>query len=250
MSSLELRIDDLYKGPFSDFVPARTRLAKALAGADARRVKALKKPTVVPWAVNQVYWHARPVYDRLVTNGAALRREEVAAVSGRSANVRSATESHHKALVAAVAEAARLASRAEVHPSGEALARMLEAVSLRPDLPEPPGRLVTTLAPRGFEALAGIAFKPVAQGGSAPPVPAPSRPAPASKVATPRIVEDAHRREREQAVAERRKRTAIQKAETAVRRATAAETRTREAWERAKEERQKAANHLAALRAT
>jgi hypothetical protein len=43
-------------------------------------VKALKKPTLVPWAVNQVYWHARPVYDRLAKSGAALRSAQIAAL--------------------------------------------------------------------------------------------------------------------------------------------------------------------------
>ena len=48
MPPVESSIDDLYKGPLSDFVPARTRLAKTLTGPDAQRVKALKKPTLVP----------------------------------------------------------------------------------------------------------------------------------------------------------------------------------------------------------
>ncbi len=240
MPPVESSIDDLYKGPLSEFVPARTRLAKMLTGVEAQRVKALKKPTLVPWAVNQVYWHARPVYDRLAKSGAALRSAQVAALSGRPANVRGATESHRKAIGEAVAEASRLATRADTHPSAEELARMFEAISVTPELPDPPGRLVKTLAPAGFEALAGIAIKPAARERSAPPAarsaPAPTHSRPTLVTSTPaaRIVEDNRRREREQAAAERRKRAAIQKAEIAMRRATAAEARTRQAWERAK----------------
>ena len=257
MLPVESSIDDLYKGPLSEFVPARTNLAKTLTGPEAQRVKALKKPTLVPWAVNQVYWHARPVYDRLAKSGAALRSAQVAALSGRPANVRGATESHRKAISEAVAEASRLATRADTHPSAEELARMFEAISVTPELPDPPGRLVKTLAPAGFEALAGIAIKPAARERSAPPTarsapaPTPSRPTlvVASTPSAARIVEDNRRREREQAAAERQKRAAIQKAEIAMRRATAAEARTRQAWERAQAERQNAASKLAALRA-
>jgi len=255
MPPVESSIDDLYKGPLSEFVPARTRLAKTLTGPEAQRVKALKKPTLVPWTVNQVYWHARPVYDRLAKSGAALRSAQVAALSGRPANVRGATESHRKAITEAVAEASRLASRADAHPSAEELARMFEAISVTPELPDPPGRLVKTLAPPGFEALAGIAIKPAARERSAPPAarsapPAtPFRPTLVTALPADRVVEDNRRREREEATAERRKRAAIQKAETVLRRATAAEARTRQVWERAQEERQNAASTLAALRA-
>jgi len=254
MPTVDSSIDALYKGPLSEFVPARTRLAKTLAGPEAQRVKALKKPTLVPWTVNQVYWHARPVYDRLAKSGTALRSAQVEALSGRPANVRGATESHRKAIAEAVAEGSRLASRADAHPSAEELARLFGAVSLTPDLPEPPGRLVKALAPPGFEALAGIAIKPAARERSAlptarsAPAATPSRPTHVTPAPAMRAVESNRRREREQAAAERRKRAAIQKAETAVRRATAAEARTREAWERARDEQQNAANTLAAAR--
>ncbi len=163
MAPVESSIDDLYKRPLSEFVAERTRLAKTLTGPEAQRVKALKKPTVVPWAVNQVYWHARPVYDRLAKSGAALRSAQVAALSGRPANVRGANEAHRKAISEAVAEGMRLASRADAHPGADELARMFESVSLTPDPPELPGRLVQPFAPPGFEALAGIAIKPVAR---------------------------------------------------------------------------------------
>jgi hypothetical protein len=255
MPPVESSIDELYKGPLSEFVPARTRLAKTLTGPEAQRVKALKKPTLVPWTVNQVYWHARPVYDRLAKSGAALRSAQVAALSGRPANVRGATESHRKAITEAVAEASRLASRSDARPSAEELARMFEAISMTPELPDPPGRLVKTLAPPGFEALAGIAIKPAPRERSAPPEassappPKPFRPTLVTAAPPDRTVEDNRRRAREEAAAERQKRAVIQKAEIALRRATAAEARTRQAWERAQEERQNAARKLAALRA-
>src|SRR6185503_2684646 len=90
MPSLDSSIDRLYQEPLEGFVAARTALAKTLTGAEAKRVKALQKPTTVPWAVNQLYWHARPVYDRLIKSGGAVRAAQIAALGGRAADVRGA----------------------------------------------------------------------------------------------------------------------------------------------------------------
>ena len=84
---LESKIDDLYRKPLNEFIPARSALASELKGDDGRRIKALKKPTLVPWAVNQVYWHARPIFDRVQASGADLRRAQIAALEGRKADV-------------------------------------------------------------------------------------------------------------------------------------------------------------------
>jgi tellurite resistance protein len=226
MPPLDSQIDDLYKIPLGEFVAARASLAKTLTGEDAKRIKALKKPTVVPWAVNQLYWHARPVFDRLAKNGAALRAAQLAALAGRAANVRAATEAHRKAIAEAVAQATRLAARADAHPGAEELSRMLEAVSLTPNLPGPPGRMVATISPPGFEALAGAAIKAPAR--------ADSKPAKTDK---------------EEAADERRKVAGIRKAEEALHRATEVEAKARQVWERAQVERQRAANALAEQRA-
>ena len=59
VSMLESKIDDLYQKPVDEFVSARSALASELKGDDAKRVNALKKPTIVPWAVNQVFWPAK-----------------------------------------------------------------------------------------------------------------------------------------------------------------------------------------------
>ena len=67
MSALDAKIDDLYRAPLNDFTAARNALAKSLSGEEAKRVRGLAKPTLVPWAVNQVYWKARATYDRLMT---------------------------------------------------------------------------------------------------------------------------------------------------------------------------------------
>ena len=73
VSTLDARIDELYALPLAEFTAARNALAKTVKGDDATRVKRLEKPSLVPWAVNQLYWRERRTYDRLIASGEALR---------------------------------------------------------------------------------------------------------------------------------------------------------------------------------
>src|SRR3954470_257468 len=167
VSAADDKIDELYQQPLADFISARNALAKTLSGADAQRVKALPKPTVVAWAANQVYWQARAAYDALMTSGERVRKAQIAALQGKAADIRGANEEHRRAVSAAVAEAERLASSAGSKPSPDALTRTFEAMSLTPHPPDPPGRLTELLQPgTGFEALAGIT--PVGAGKGVP----------------------------------------------------------------------------------
>ena len=245
---LESRIDELYQGPLHAFVASRTALARTLKGTDAQRVKALPKPTIVPWVVNQVFWHARELHDRVIQRGEKLRAAEVAALEGRAADVRAATQAHRDAIANAVAKAMQIAAAAGAHPGSDDVARTFEALSLAPNRPGHPGRLAGALTPAGFEALGGIAVK-------APPPP-PSLPAPAridqparvdhSEPEAVRRVQKA--REREQAAAVRRKTVAITKAQATVDRARIAEARARERWEGAKKDLETAERSLRTLR--
>jgi hypothetical protein len=89
-------------------------------------------------------------------SGAALREAQFAALQGKKADIRKASDAHRKALADAVEEAMRLAAVHGSNPDAEPLARMLEAVSLAAERPEHPGRFTEVLKPAGFEALAGI----------------------------------------------------------------------------------------------
>ena len=146
----------MYRAPLSGFVAARTALAKTLTGDEAKRVKALPKPTLVPWAVNQVYWRARATYDRLMKSGEQLRKAQVATLEGKKADLRAATEAHRRALADAVQQATTIASADGAHPASDALMRTFETISLAPDQSEAPGRLTQALQPAGFEALSGV----------------------------------------------------------------------------------------------
>lgn len=160
MSSLDAKIDELYHAPLGEFVAARTALAKTLSGDEAKRVKTLSKPTVVPWAVNQVYWRARAVYDRLIKSGEKLREAQVAALGGKKADIRAATDAHRKAIAEAVQQAEKIAAADGAHPAADALLRTFEAISLASEPLETPGRLTRPLQPAGFEALAGVRVAP------------------------------------------------------------------------------------------
>lgn len=168
MSDLESQIDALYALPAAEFIAARNALAKALKGDDAARVKRLQKPTAVPWAANQVYWHERPLYEQLMAAGRALRAAQVGAIQGQPADLRGAAATHRAALAAAVAAGDAHTRTAGGSPSTDGLTRMLEALSLASQEPGNPGRFTEVVAPAGFEALAGIT-PGTALGSSGPP---------------------------------------------------------------------------------
>jgi hypothetical protein len=159
VADTDRRIDDLFQLSPAEFTSARNALAKTLTGDAARRVKALKKPSAVAWAVNQVFWKARPAWDALMTTGHTLRTAQIAALKGKKSDVRAATGKHRHAVAAAVTRAQQLAAAAGVNPNTDHLARMLEALSLSAGPAEEPGRFTDVVQPSGFDALAGV--KPV-----------------------------------------------------------------------------------------
>jgi hypothetical protein len=261
MSALDSDIDGLYAQPLDQFTAARNALAKSRSGDDRARVKALEKPTVVAWAVNQVYWHARPAYERAMKAGAALRRAQIDALKGRKGDVREATAAHRDAVAAAVKEAERLAAAAGAHPAADALTRTFEALSLAAEPPSP-GRLTEARQPSGFEALAGIqpvghAAKqgPEKHNGRKPPedrdgdvtrrgradtrhdARAAAAAAKAERLDAQRQAEEARRREH-----------AIRQAEAAVARAQAAERLAHDAWLRSQRDLDDARQRLARAR--
>jgi hypothetical protein len=248
--SLDGKIDDLYRQPLDAFVTARNALAKTLTGDDAKRVRALVKPTVVPWAVNQVYWQARPTYDKLIKSGERLRAAQIASLEGRrGADVREAGDSHRTALADAVKAAERFAAAAGASPPADALMRTFETLSLASEPPEPPGRLTKPLQPSGFEALAGVtpAARPAAAGG-ARPFPASARPEERRAAPDKKQTEADRRKERAAEEAARKREAEIKAAAAAVARAEAAEQFARTAWERSHDKLLEARQALSKLK--
>lgn len=171
-------IDELYQLPLSEFTSGRnalaTRLRKSGKGDEADEVRSLVKPSIPAWAVNQVYWKHRPVFDRLLTAGDRLRKAQSSTLAGKSGDVRGALDVVREAL----SELSRLAAT-ELEAAGHnaspgamrAVTATLEALSAYGTAAPPAGRLVDEVDPPGFETLAALVPNAGASSGS----PAPSR---------------------------------------------------------------------------
>lgn len=154
MPSLDDEIDALYQLAPAEFTAKRNELIKR-AGTRAAEVKALAKPSAPAWAVNQLYWHRRPVFDALVKASEARRAAHVRQVAGKSADLELADARHRAALDAAVEAATALLRQSGDAASAatvDVLTRTLEAVPS----PEVRGRLTRPIESMGFSALAAL----------------------------------------------------------------------------------------------
>jgi hypothetical protein len=154
MRDAQAEIDRLYQLPLDQFTGARNALAAETATPAIRK---LEKPGVPAWAVNQLYWQARPVYDRLVAAAERLRATHRAAVSGRSADVSAAEAAHGRALADALTNTVALLTRAGDTATPTTRQAIQETLQALPTNAVRPGRLTKPLRPAaGLEALAGI----------------------------------------------------------------------------------------------
>jgi hypothetical protein len=176
---LEAELDRLFALPLAEFVDARDELAARLKAAGDRagaaRVKALRKPSVPAWAVNQVRFSAPRVLEALVAAGDRLR--------SRPADMRAAMAQRREALGAARGKAEEILVAAG-HPAPpqtmQRVAATLDALATYGNAPGRPaaGRLGEELSPPGFEELASLGLLPAASASPARAAPA-SLPAPA-----------------------------------------------------------------------
>lgn len=213
MAGIDDAIDELYRGDLAGFIAARNALAKSAKQPD---LKSLEKPSLPAWAVNQLYWHRRDVFDRVVQASEVVREAHGLALSGRAADIRAAESDQREAIRAAVQvtkEQMTAAGQTVTPATVEAVTRTLEALPS----PEAQGRLVRPLTPAGLEALAGLTLSVPARPAFKP---APSRPTPSApaSIAEARATREAERA-REQA-----ERAARDKEERETRRAAATET--------------------------
>jgi len=155
---LEDDVDALFSLPLAEFIAARktlaVRLKQAGHGNEADRVKALAKPSISAWAVNQLYWKHRDGFDRLIATGQRFRKAQTSNLAGKVAEMRGALSD-----LAHLATA--LLSNAGHNPTPDTMLRItatLEAMSAyasHPDAPTP-GRLTHDVDPPGFESLASL----------------------------------------------------------------------------------------------
>lgn len=117
-------IDDLYAGPPEEFVARRDELVRSLRKEGDRKaadkVKALRKPTVPAWAVNQLARRERMRLRSLLTAGERLRGAHEELLSGGSPEaVQRAREDERKAIAELARAAAGLLEQGG-HPASEA----------------------------------------------------------------------------------------------------------------------------------
>jgi DNA repair exonuclease SbcCD ATPase subunit len=162
-------IDFLFSLPLAEFTGARNALAKELKRsrreADAETVKALTKPPVSAWAVNQLYWKHRSAFNALLDAGARLGKAHVAQLAGKSADLRTAATARHESLAHLLQLADGLLKNDGHGSTPETMRRIqttLETLSTSAARSEdyPLGRLTEDIGPVGFESLA--AFLPAA----------------------------------------------------------------------------------------
>jgi hypothetical protein len=147
-------IDRLYQVPLAEFTAERNALAASLGKAGAP-IKALPKPSVAAWAVNQLYWRHRPVYDALTRASLGRRAAHGRVISGRTADLGAADAAHQDAVRAALAAVRALLKEAGDPASPATLNAVKDTLEALPG-DDAPGRLTRPLMPAGFEALAGL----------------------------------------------------------------------------------------------
>ena len=155
-------INALFKLPLAEFIGARKTLAARLKqegrADDANRVQALAKPPASVWAVNQLYWHHRAEFERLIAAGQRFRRAHTSR-SAKPAELNEALEARRASLNQLSDLASDLLRKAGHNPAVETMRRIsttLEAMSAYSALPDGQafGRLTKDLDPPGFESLA------------------------------------------------------------------------------------------------
>jgi hypothetical protein len=157
--------DDLFKLPLAEFTAARNALAASLKAAghaeDGAAVKALAKPSLSAWVVNQLYWRHRKPFDLLMAAGERLRKAQVSQLAGKGGEMRAPIDARRVAL-ADLTRCATTLLRESGHPATPDLTRRitttLEALATYGSHPgsPPAGRLTADLDPPGFEVLSAL----------------------------------------------------------------------------------------------
>ena len=152
---LEAAVDRLFALPLSEFTAARNMLAKEHAAA---WIKALPKPNISAWTVNQLWWSRRDLFEALLRAGERVREtqrggagptEQQAAHADRRSALRD--------LMIAAQEVLEAGGHGKAMNTLRRISTTLEAAAAHGESqPQPgPGRLSDDLAPPGFEVLAG-----------------------------------------------------------------------------------------------
>ena len=151
--------------PLAEFTAGRNALAKRLKlagrGDDAEKVKAIPKPPLSAWAVNQLYWNHRSEFKRLLDAGKQLAQAHASQLTGTGADVGGRIANRREA-VSALLRLADIVLRSAGHSvTPDTLRRIettLEALSTSTSIPGAPlpGQLTDDVAPLGFDSLVAL----------------------------------------------------------------------------------------------
>ncbi len=159
MTKLDDDINALFKLPLTEFISARKALAARLKKnglvSEAEGVKALAKPSISAWTVNQLFWRHREAFDELIATSQRFRKAQV---TGKMVNMREALDARREALSHLSDLATEALRDAGNNPSLDTLRRIattLEALSAYRSLSDAPtlGRLTEDIDPPGFDSL-------------------------------------------------------------------------------------------------
>ena len=162
---LEDDLDALFRLPVAEFTAVRNTLAAQLKKSGRRdesdRVKALVKPSITAWAVNQLYWQHRDAFERLIATGQRFRQSQTSGRAGKIADMREALNARREALSHLSDLATALLREAGSSPTSETIHRItttLEAMSAYASFPDDqrPGRLTRDVDPPGFDSFASL----------------------------------------------------------------------------------------------
>ena len=159
MAKPDERIDELYQAPLEEFTAARNALSKETGDA---AIKKLEKPSLPAWAVNQLYWRERKLYDEVIKTSTQVRTAHKNMLAGKKADVRAAEVFHAEAMRKAKDAIRRILEAAGNTASDAVMTPVTETLDALPTTDEP-GRLARPLRRTGFEALRGVTITTKAQ---------------------------------------------------------------------------------------
>jgi hypothetical protein len=158
-------LEALFRLPPNEFTAARNALAERAKNAGsvefAAHVRALTKPPLSAWVVNQLYWRHRDAFDRLIAAGSRMRRAQSSQLRGKGGDLREPLDARRKAM----AELTRLGmsiARESGHAAGPDLLRRvtttLDALATYAGDSSGPkaGQLTADVDAPGFDVLATL----------------------------------------------------------------------------------------------
>ena len=164
MAGVDEELDALFGLPLGEFTNARNDLAKRLRAGDAEAaetVRALPKPTISAWTINQLSRKDRGGVTALLEAGAALREAQGRLLAGDDASepLRDAAARERNA-VAGLTERAKAVLKEAGRPATQGtldrIAATLRAAAVSDEAREllESGRLTTDLESSGFDLVA------------------------------------------------------------------------------------------------